>query len=92
MLEAFIKNYMGDNRSAEEVEARARQLEDMINQHIDAVQPAPRFKNIAELAQWYVTEKKRIEELPVDEIFKEQHLVQLHTQYAEMTQEVMERM
>jgi len=91
MLDAFLKNYMGNDKSPDEVEERAKQLEEILNQHRSVVRPAPRFKDIEDLAHWYVTEKHRIENLPVDPMFKEQHLVQLHTQYAELTQQVMEQ-
>lgn len=91
MFEHFVRTYMGDNRSPDEVEQRAHQLEGILHEHRAAIKPAPRFRNLEELATWYMTETGRIESLPVDELFKEQQLVQLNSMYADLTQSVLEQ-
>lgn len=91
-FDEFVSQYMGDTFSADQVEARARDLIGMIDDHVKVTKPAKKFESLDDVANWFVEEKERIQNLPVDAAAKKKHLVQLNHRYAELSDRVMEGM
>jgi hypothetical protein len=90
-MERFIQTYMSDADPAEHVEQRGRELENIIEQHRNCVKPEKRPRTIQDLAEWYLGEKNRIDALPLDEELKQEHAAALDMRYAELTQELLQR-
>ncbi|MFO0945624.1 MAG: hypothetical protein U1D30_06730 [Planctomycetota bacterium] len=84
MLDGYITRYLGDDRPLEDVRQRASQLQELLQSHVDRVEPPRRFSTIEDLTMWFIGEKKRIEHLDVDEIFKQTYLTRLSERYAEI--------
>jgi hypothetical protein len=91
-LDEFMQEYMADSQPAEIVERRSRELQRIIEEHRVAVKPIRKFHTIQELAEWFVKEQKRIQTLPIDDELREEHLVQLNMRYAELTQDMLQKM
>lgn len=90
-FDAFVTTYMGDARPAMEVEERAEQLTALITQHVQAVAPQGKQVDLSELATWYVAEKEKLESLPIDDEVKDDHRIRLETRYAELIEELLEK-
>lgn len=91
-FDSFLKKYMGDDQSPETVEQRAGRLQQMIQQHYEKVNPPEDFPDLEALTNWYEAQKMRIETLPIQDSYKQDYLVQLNTRYADLTQQIMERL
>lgn len=91
-VDRFMATYMGDAKPPAEVERRGEQLRRIIEQHRQTVKPERPPRTIAQLSEWYLAEKARLETLPLDERVKQDHLVQLEIRYADLTQELLEKM
>jgi hypothetical protein len=89
-FDAFVKKFMGDNRSPDEVESRRDQLLKLMHDHQLAEKPQPKFRTLEELAVWYATEKAKIANLPLDEESREDQLIQLNRLFAEWSEKVMQ--
>mgnify|MGYP006915209446 CR=1 FL=1 len=81
---------MGDEQSPEYVEERGRQLQDIIKQHVEQIEPPPKAFTIESLATWYQTTKQLIDKLPVDDRYKQVQLAHLNARYAALMQSLME--
>ena len=92
MLDSFMLTYMNDNQPVEAVERRGKELQRSILLHLEEERPVRKYLTIDELADWFVKEKQRIESLPIEEELREEHLVQLNMRYAELTQDMLQRM
>lgn len=93
MLDDFIDSYMSDQHDPDDVERRGRELQEIIKQHKANVSPAKKKpRTIQELSEWYLAEKARVEELPLDEAVKQDHLVSLDVRYSELTQDLLQKM
>jgi len=90
-MERFMQTYMRDADPAESVEQRGRELETIIEQHRNCVKPDKPPRTIQDLAEWYLREKNRIDALPLDEELKQEHAAALDMRYAELTQELLQR-
>lgn len=88
----FLTKYMGDNHSPEEVEARGHQLQDIILQHVQSIEPPKTPFTIESLAAWYKKQKQLVESLAVDDRQKQAQLAQLNARYAELMQTLMENL
>lgn len=89
MLHDYITRYLGDDRSIEEVRQRAAQLQELLQAHVDRIEPPKRFSTIEDLTMWFIGEKKRIERLEVDEAMKQTYLTRLSERYAEIADELL---
>ena len=92
MFDAFLQTYMSDADRADDVERRGKELQRIIDQHRQKVKPEKRPRTIQELAEWYVREKSRIDALPLDEELKQEHAAALDMRYAELTQDLLQRL
>lgn len=90
-MERFIQTYMSDADPAEHVEQRGRELENIIEQHRNCVKPDKQPRTIQDLAEWYVRERNLIDTLPLDDALKQEHAAALDMRYAELTQELLQR-
>jgi hypothetical protein len=91
-LNSFMQTYMNDSHPAEMVERRGQEIRNLIEQHRSAVVPPKKCHTIQELAEWLVTEQRRIDLLPLDEELREEHRVLLNIRYAELTQNMLQKM
>lgn len=83
-LEDFLQRYMSDARPAEEVEARGRELEQLLTHLLESVEPSPRNPSLDELARWHSAQKAKIESLPLDKQMIDYQLTQLNERYVEL--------
>lgn len=90
MFDAFLQTYMSDADHPDDVERRGKELQRIIDQHRQKVQPEKHPRTIQQLAEWYLREKGRIEALPLDEELKLEHAAALDMRYAELTQELLQ--
>lgn len=88
----FTKKYMAETEPSELIEVRGQQLQTLIREHHNKVNPPEKFHSLQELATWYQEQKRQIEALPIDDSFKQDYLVQLNERYADLTQKVMENL
>jgi len=91
-FEDFVSKYMGDEQPPELVEQRAGQLQSTIQQHYQQVNPPENLTDLGQLACWYEKQKKTIERLNVHRSYKDDYLVQPNQRYAELTQNVLEKL
>jgi hypothetical protein len=91
MFDAFLQTYMNDADHPDDVERRGRELQQIIDQHRQKVKPEKHTRTIQDLAEWYLREKARIDALPLDEELKQEHAAALDMRYAELTQELLQR-
>lgn len=92
MLDDFEKTYMGDERLPEEVEERGKQLLAILEEHHRKVDPPKKYASMDDLAAWFMTEQKRLESLPLDEMLKDEFKAILHERYAELTQRFLQKL
>jgi hypothetical protein len=91
MFDSFIQTYMSDADHPDDVERRGKELQRIIDQHRQRVKPEKQPRTIQELAEWYLREKGRIDALPLDRELKQEHAAALDMRYAELTQELLQR-
>jgi hypothetical protein len=86
----FVARYMGDNHSAEDVEARGRQLQDLIHKHVEkAVPPRPTL-NMDDVLAEYEKRRIKIERANLDAEWKETLLMSLRSQHLEKMHQLLE--
>src|ERR1019366_3520455 len=90
VYDEFVKRYLGDDRTPVDVEQRAKQLQDAILEHVAQIEPPKTPYTIESLTDWYKKTKKQIEDLTVDDRYKQAQLAQLNARFAELTQALME--
>jgi len=91
-FELYVRTYMSDALPADEVEARAVQLLEILEQHRAVNQAAEPFDSLEDLAAWYVEQKEKILKLPVEFEYRAEHLARLNSVYAELSERVLEQM
>ncbi len=85
-FDSFRHKYLGDDRSAEEVEQRAEQLKDLIQQHLDQLRVKPKrdFNSMAELNAWYGEQLAQAEAIP-DERLRAVMIAKLKARFADFS-------
>ena len=89
-LDDFIARYCQESVSLEVVQERVGQLVRVLRQSLEAADPPSNQASLRQLADWYARQKREIDELPVDETFREDYLVQLNERYAQLCQKLLE--
>jgi hypothetical protein len=84
LFDDFAQRYLSDVHSPDYVEQRAQQLEDIIRQHLEKVQPVKKMRSLEELTTALQEEKQRIEQLPVDQEIKDLLLIELEQRFDEL--------
>lgn len=90
-LDRYMQKYMSDEETAETVERRGEELQGLIEKHCEVKGIVDDPQSIDDLAQWFIDEKNRIELLPLDERMRASHLAHLNMRYAELSQEILEK-
>jgi hypothetical protein len=91
-LEHFLRTYMRDERPADEVESRGRELIALVEHHKNHVQPPRRELTLADVSKWYLEQKAAIESLGLPALVQEEQLLALEERYDEVMQDVHRRM
>ena len=86
-LDEWIKKYMDDDQSPDDVEQRAEQLRKMIIHHREAVKPTPKFNSLSELAVWFQEQRAEIESLPVADRVRRMLFANLNIRNSELMNE-----
>lgn len=89
LFDEFLQKHLSDHQSPEDVDSRARQLEELLLSHVAHVTPKPQFGSLADLAAWFGDQKTQIDAMP-DGRLKSSLLARLNARYAELTQEHLE--
>lgn len=84
----FMTRHMGDEHSPEYVEGRGRELQDLILHHAFEIKPIEESSSLESLSNWYQETKRVIENLPIEERYKQAQLAHLNARYAELMQEL----
>jgi hypothetical protein len=84
LLDDFVRNYMGDERSPETVEQRSEQLQGILLQHLEKSGQSTKRVTLADLAQWFLREKEQIEATPLQDEDRENLLAQLEARFARL--------
>ncbi len=91
-----FENYLGTHFStdsgADEVEYRGKQLREKLIELTTRHHPVTDSLTLESLAQWFVQQRDRIDKLPVDDRLRDQLRAGLHYRYAELTEQLMERL
>lgn len=88
-LDRFVKRYMGETESPDVLRRRSQELIALIRRQADSVDPPERRASLEQLTQWYTEQKASIDNLPLDEAFRQDFVVQLNERYAELCQKVL---
>jgi hypothetical protein len=91
IVKSFLRKYMSHDQPADEVEARGKQLQQIIQEHAHAANPPKKSNSMQELADWYLQEQSQIQSLPIEDEVRDFHLVQLNIRYSELTQAMLEK-
>lgn len=89
-FQAYVRDFMSDGHSPDDVERRERELIATLRQHESASDPPEQKRTLEDLAQWFLEQRKRIEALPLDDKLKRVHLSELNARYAELSQQLLE--
>ena len=88
-FDQFHRTYLGDDRSAEDVEKRAQQIEELIQQHLSKVhvpEPQQAFRSMADVTAWYEKQLAQIEAIQ-DERLRATTVARLKTKFADLLQQ-----
>lgn len=80
----FVAKYMNDSQAAEDVQRHAAQLRTIIEQHRERIAPPKNRMSLADLAQWFLSEKAQIDAAPLDGEDKKALVAQLEGRYAKL--------
>lgn len=92
MRDEYVAQFMGDEHPPEGVERRGEELVEILQKHLDEVEPPTKARTLEDLTKWYQEQKERIESLPVEERVKRRHIAGLNTRYAELSEQLMENL
>ncbi|MGE3809361.1 MAG: hypothetical protein AB7K24_32255 [Gemmataceae bacterium] len=92
LFDAFLDKYLSDCHDPEYVEQWAQQLQAMLRQHSEKVQPTPKFQSLEAIAHWFHEQKQTIEALSVDDRTKRTMMTNLRTKYDELTTRFLEEL
>ena len=84
MLQDYVNRHMSDAQTPEHVEERARQLKDILQRHLEKIEPLKKKMNLAALAQWFLGEKAQIDAAAISEEDKAALISQLEERYAKL--------
>ena len=90
MFDDFVARHLGDSHPPDEVERRARQLQDILRQHLEKVEPSPKRRSIEDRTAWYQETKQTIEALPIEDRAKRVQIAELNVRYMELMKEHLE--
>lgn len=88
-FEQFIAKYMRDDLTPADVQQRGRQLQMIIQQHVEKIAPPPKFQSLEDLAGWFAEQRRQLEAV-ADDRMRQALLVQLNERYAELTTQFLE--
>ena len=83
-FDRFLRNYLNDQLTADEVLTRATQVRATIAQHAEKVHPPPAVQCIADLTTWYQARKAEADAV-ANERLRRVLLAQLNERYTELT-------
>jgi hypothetical protein len=89
-FQEFVSNFLSDGKPVDVVERRAVELQLLIQQHYEAVNPPGQFRDLAELTTWYEKQLTLIENLGIADIYKRDYKVQLNERYSDLTARLLE--
>jgi hypothetical protein len=92
VFEDFMRRYLGDARAPEDVESRAKQLQEIILQHVQQIDPPAPTHTIDSLTKWYQQTKALIDSLDVAERYKQAQLISLNRRYVDLMQALLENL
>lgn len=84
MFDQYVREYMGDEHSADVVARRGQELIAIFERHLADVQPPKKQTTIESLTKWFSETKAQIEALPLDDSIKEPRLIELEVRYNEL--------
>ena len=92
MFDDFLSKYLGDDQTPDDVERRVEELTQTFQRHLEEIEPPEGKRSIEELGQWFLDQKRRIEELPLDPKVKRAHVADLNSRYAEISTKLLEKL
>jgi molybdopterin converting factor small subunit len=90
-FESYVTQYLNDKQTADYVEERAQQLKQLIQQHLEKVDPTPKVTTLAELRRWFEERKAEIEAQP-DERLQRNLMARLQRRYADLATQLLEEL
>lgn len=82
----YWKRHFGDENPPEYVEERAAQLLSIMQQHLEKAGHREQKKSLADIAAWFLEEKTKIDELPLNPEDKEQMIADLEGRFTQLQQ------
>ena len=90
-FQAYVSDYLHDRHPPEYVEERALQLNDLIRQHVEKVDPAPQISSLAQLRRWFEDRRKDIES-ESDEKLQRNLMARLKKRYDDLAAQLLEEL
>ena len=89
MFDAFVARHLHDGRAPDDVERRAAELCEIIRTHLEKT--GKTSKSLVELAEWFLHERKQIENTNLSQRDKESLITQLEARYVELQDQYLRR-
>lgn len=89
-LKQYVTDFMGDEHPAEDVENRGRELATMLTELTTQPTAESESFSLEQLASWFVDQKQRIDELPLQDTIKQRLHAGLNVRYAELTEQLIQ--
>lgn len=90
-FQAYVTDYLNDRQTPEYVEERALQLNELIRQHVEKVDPAPQIKSLDQLRRWFEDRRKEIESEPDDKL-QRNLMARLKKRYDDLAAQLLEEL
>ncbi len=81
MFDDFVQRHLGDQHPPSDVEENARQLQSVLQQHMEEAQGNKDFVTMEDLTRWLLAEQQRIQSQPGEQPEKQSQLLDLHQRY-----------
>jgi hypothetical protein len=88
----YWNRHFGDEHPPEYVEERSRQLLDIMQKHLEKAGHTEQKKSLADIAQWFLEEKTKIDALPLNPEDKEQMIADLEARFTQLQQKYIRSM
>jgi hypothetical protein len=92
MFDQYVREYMGESLTADEVERSGRELQTVFERHVSDIEPEKKELTVEGLTHWYKTKKSQVESAGLDDRVRGTQMGLLNERYAELMSQLMETM
>jgi hypothetical protein len=92
IFDQYVREYMGESHTADEVEHSGRELLTVFERHVSDIEPEKKELTVEGLTHWYKTKKSQVESADLDDRVRGTQMGLLNERYAELMSQLMETM